>query len=226
MPEGDVSLQTDKLTTNYRGRRNTNRQRKMGYKNTTGFHRGHKFVDLGFLSGLKWATCNVGAKEAEQTGLYFAFGETTGVKIGQEMNLPPMFFTENSYNTGNISSPYGILSPSCDAARVCMGGEWRMPTEAEVRELLLNTTKKWIRGSKNKINGMLFTSKFNGESVFFPEAGYVESGTLVDFSRKGYIWTSSDKKGNAGVLMVVPENSSFGNLPYYVGLPVRGVLDF
>ena len=145
MPEGDVSLQTDKLTTNYRGRRNTNRQRKMGYKNTTGFHRGYKFVDLGFLSGLKWATCNVGAKEAEQAGLYFAFGETTGAKIGQEMNLPPMFFTENSYNTENISSPYGILSPSCDAARVCMGGEWRMPTKDEWRELIDNCNAVWTK---------------------------------------------------------------------------------
>ena len=194
--------------------------------NKVNTHNGYEFVDLGLPSGTLWATCNVGATSPEQAGLYFAFGETEGVKISKEMNLPSVFFTENSYNAGNITSPYGILSPSCDAARVCMGGEWRMPTEAEVRELLLNTTKKWIRGSKNKINGILFTSKFNGESVFFPEAGYVESGTLVDFSRKGYVWTSSDKKGNAGVLMVVPENSSFGNLPYYVGLPVRGVLDF
>lgn len=30
------------------------------------------FVDLGLPSGLKWATCNVGASSPEQAGLYFA----------------------------------------------------------------------------------------------------------------------------------------------------------
>ena len=35
-------------------------------------------VDLGLPSGTLWATCNVGATSPEQTGLYFAWGETTG----------------------------------------------------------------------------------------------------------------------------------------------------
>ena len=33
-------------------------------------------VDLGLPSGLKWATCNVGATSPEEYGDYFAWGET------------------------------------------------------------------------------------------------------------------------------------------------------
>ena len=39
-------------------------------------HNGHEYVDLGLPSGLKWATCNVGATTPEGYGNYFAWGET------------------------------------------------------------------------------------------------------------------------------------------------------
>ena len=38
----------------------------------------YEFVDLGLPSGLKWASCNVGASKPEEYGLYFAWGETQG----------------------------------------------------------------------------------------------------------------------------------------------------
>ena len=46
----------------------------------TGTENNYKYVDLGLPSGLKWATCNVGATSPEEYGLYFAWGET---KIGR-----------------------------------------------------------------------------------------------------------------------------------------------
>ena len=36
---------------------------------------GHDYVDLGLPSGLKWATCNVGATSPEGYGDYFAWAE-------------------------------------------------------------------------------------------------------------------------------------------------------
>ena len=36
------------------------------------------FVDLGLPSGKQWASCNLGACEPEEYGLYFAWGETEG----------------------------------------------------------------------------------------------------------------------------------------------------
>lgn len=45
---------------------------------TTGIVNGHEWVDLGLSSGLKWATCNVGASKPEEYGDYYAWGEING----------------------------------------------------------------------------------------------------------------------------------------------------
>lgn len=39
-------------------------------------HDSVKYVDLGLPSGLKWATCNIGATKPEEYGDYYAWGET------------------------------------------------------------------------------------------------------------------------------------------------------
>ena len=39
-------------------------------------YNGHEYVDLGLPSGLKWATCNVGATKPEECGDYFAWADT------------------------------------------------------------------------------------------------------------------------------------------------------
>lgn len=36
----------------------------------------HETVDLGLPSGIRWATCNVGASAPHEAGCYFAWGET------------------------------------------------------------------------------------------------------------------------------------------------------
>ena len=43
----------------------------------------HEYVDLGLPSGTLWATCNVGANEPNEYGLYFAWGETKGYANGE-----------------------------------------------------------------------------------------------------------------------------------------------
>ena len=37
-------------------------------------HNGFEYVDLSLPSGTKWATCNVGAKNETDFGLYFSWG--------------------------------------------------------------------------------------------------------------------------------------------------------
>ena len=44
---------------------------------TSNTENGHEYVDLGLPSGIKWATCNVGANSPEDYGDYFAWGETS-----------------------------------------------------------------------------------------------------------------------------------------------------
>ena len=47
----------------------------------------HEYVDLGLPSGTLWATCNIGADSPEESGDYFAWGETT----------PKDYYQWNSY---------------------------------------------------------------------------------------------------------------------------------
>ena len=56
---------------------NNNNGGNNGGNNGNGQHNGHEYVDLGLPSGLKWATCNVGASSPEDYGDYFAWGETS-----------------------------------------------------------------------------------------------------------------------------------------------------
>lgn len=44
-----------------------------------------EYVDLGLPSGIKWATCNIGAKTPEENGTYFNWADVEGFKlVGQE----------------------------------------------------------------------------------------------------------------------------------------------
>ena len=43
-------------------------------------YNGYEYVDLGLPSGLKWATCNVGANSPEEYGLYFAWAKQQDIQ--------------------------------------------------------------------------------------------------------------------------------------------------
>ena len=53
-----------------------------------GIHVGHEYVDLGLPSGLKWATCNVGANSPESYGNYMSFDEAFYVTWGGNWRVP------------------------------------------------------------------------------------------------------------------------------------------
>jgi len=159
-----------------------------------GEENGHYYVDLGLPSGLKWATCNVGAATPEAYGDYFAWGETTP---NNNYDWSTYKYCNGSYSTltkYNTSSDYGtldnktILDLSDDAARVNWGGSWRMPTREELDELRDNCTWSWT--TKNGIKGYKVTSIINGNSIFLPAAGY-RGGTSYDVGSHGRYWSSS-----------------------------------
>ena len=62
----------------------------------------------------------------------------------------------------------------------------RMPTKAEFEELIANTTSTWTeKYNGSEVNGMTFTSKTNGNSIFVPAVGAVNSGVLNNFGLNG-----------------------------------------
>ena len=137
---------------------------------------GHEYVDLGL--SVKWATCNVGASKPEDYGNYYAWGETT---------------TKSSYTRDN-SKTYGKSmgdiagNSSYDAATANWGGNWRLPTKAERRELKNKCAWTWT--THNGVKGYKVTGP-NGNSIFLPAAGYRIGSSLRDAGSEGLYWSSS-----------------------------------
>ena len=184
-------------------------------------HNGYEYVDLGLPSGLKWATCNVGATTPEEYGLYFAWGETTGYTAEQVPGVRA--FDEASYTASAISTN---LKPEQDAAHTYMGGKWHMPTKAEVKELIDNCSRDLTYNYNGTgIKGRIFTSKVNGKSVFFPAAGYCRDSSVRRVGSYGYYWSAS--RYSSYYAWSLSDSSGSMGLNYeefrYYGYSVRGV---
>lgn len=139
---------------------------------------GHECVDLGL--SVKWATCNVGANSPEESGDYYAWGETSTKSEYSWKTYKWCNGTGRSLTKYCDNSTYGnvdhktVLDKSDDVAYVRWGNKWRIPTHEEFEELcdkcqMEETTLKGI-------NGVLITAP-NGNSIFLPYSGwYTENG--------------------------------------------------
>ena len=151
-------------------------------------------VDQGLPSGIKWATCNVGAYYPEDYGDYYAWGETetksnytwdTYKWCNGSKYTMTKYCTDSSYG---IVDNKTVLEPEDDVAHVKWGGSWRIPTRAEQDELREKCT--WVWTTLNDIDGYRVTGP-NGKSIFLPAAGN-RYGTDVDNrGTRGYYWSSS-----------------------------------
>ena len=180
---------------------------------TTGTSNGYGYVDLGL--SVKWATCNVGATFPEDFGHYFAWGETS----------PKAEYTEeNSLTYGKDMSDISG-NPQYDAATANWGGEWRMPTEGEMFELLRNCT--WIWTTQNGVNGYNVKGP-NGNSVFLPATG-LRVGSSLDYAGSyGHYWSSTpnyDYGDGAYDLNFGSGGQGMNNDFRYGGLSVRPVIE-
>ena len=154
---------------------------------TTGTINGHEWVDLGLPSGLKWATCNVGADSPEDYGNYYAWGETT-TKSTYEDNSLTYGLNESQLQSQGYIDGSGNLTPSHDAATANWGGDWRMPTKEEMRELIDKCTWTWT--TQNGVNGYNVEGP-NGNSIFLPAAGDRIWSSLLNDGFGGSYWSST-----------------------------------
>ena len=154
----------------------------------------YNMVDLGLPSGLLWADRNVGAESPEDYGLYFQWGDTVGYTADQVTNGEKVFASDwsdyfDTTDGGSTFNKYAknklkVLQPEDDAASVNMGSDWRMPTQAEMQELIDNTTVTFIdfqdnEFSESDVYDMEYNNlkyiKFTGSnnnSIFIPASGY------------------------------------------------------
>jgi hypothetical protein len=180
-------------------------------------------VDLALPSGLLWCEHNVGAATPYEDGLYFSWGNveghtgTDGYDFGTS-NDGPYANTPGAALTGNIPT-----NNTYDAARHNMGAPWRMPTVGEFQELNANCDSEWT--DEDGVTGRRFTSRINGNSIFFPASG-IRNGTGLNVrGSNGNYWSASLDSAAYGYHLYF--NSSLvdpaHNRNRYIGFSVRAV---
>ena len=180
-------------------------------------------VDLALPSGVLWADKNIGATTPYEDGLYFSWGNITG-HTGDDgydfgtSNDGPYASTPGAALTGNIPT-----NGTYDAARHNMGAPWRMPTVGEFQELNSNCDSEWT--DEDGVAGRRFTSRINGNSIFFPASGFRSGTSLYSRGSHGYYWSASLGSQTSGYYLgfnsggVSPANGNYR----FNGFSVRAV---
>ena len=167
------------------------------------------YVDLG-LDGLLFATKNVGAKNPEDAGGFFAWGEVK----------PKSYYDWKTYKWANpatereyiydevtfsrYSCPwdgtpdYPFLQPEDDAATVILGEGWRTPTFEEMIELLKCEYRRAVR---NGVFGFEYIGP-NGNSIFLPACGDIVEDHLINVEYGAKYWCSDCPTGTSATLPV------------------------
>ncbi len=133
-------------------------------------------VDLGFR--VKWASINLGAAEATETGHYYGWGEKSGLIHSKDLKYYPY---------PGISQE--ITASVYDMATAAWGELWRLPSQEEFQELVENCDWEAVDG------GYKLTSKLNGNSIFLPYVNYRDGEDVSENSGLFY-WTGDIASDN------------------------------
>ena len=155
---------------------------------TTDTINGYEYVDLGL--SVKSGSVNIGATLPADYGNYYAWGETETKDEYTEDNSV-------TYSDSSIEDFAGNVT--YDAATANWGGTWRMPTEAEFRELINNCIWTWT--TQENSNGRTIrgyeVKGSTGNSIFLPAAGFRFSTFLLGAGPNGNYWSSvTDNSGS------------------------------
>lgn len=179
-----------------------------------------ELVDMGLPSGTLWAKKNLGATSETGWGWYFSWGNIDPHQEGAGYD-----FSDATYANTDGAALTGDITAANDAATQNLGSKWRLPSETDFVELFNSeyTTNAWT--TVNGVAGRLVTSKANGNTLFFPAAGYYAGTSLGYRGSDGDYWSSTwisatDARGlYFGSGGVYPQNSYSRRL----GFSVRAV---
>ena len=202
-----------------------------------------EYVDLGLPSGLKWASCNLGATSPEQPGEYYAWGETAPkedygtdtykylkrvtLEGGSIVHRLTKYCTVPADGLDGFTDGKTQLEPADDAATVRLGAPWRMPTEAEITELLEGCT--WSKETINDTPCIRATSKANGKSIVICVTGWAEGKGYEERHTTAAFWASTlhTKDPLEGATYIEQGMETFeptlGRGSRFIGIPIRPV---
>ena len=166
--------------------------------------------DLGLPSGTIWMTKNVGANSETEAGKYFAWGMKEGFYANQ---IGDGMFTLKWYNQQEI----------VDWTNFRFEDGSHAPSKEQINELRKNCTYEFMK--YKGVDGGMFTSKINGNSIFLPAAGlcYAEPPKYVGW--EGLFWSCSWKEEVYFLYLFldISETDVYSTHRCH-GLPVRGVV--
>ncbi len=185
-------------------------------------------VDLGL--SVKWATCNIGSSQPSDPGYYYAWGETSTKQSFTWINYKYYLIKDKTY--GIVLSKYTSrkywdgynpdyktrLEIVDDAAHVNWGGDWRIPTAEECKELRDNCI--WTKTNINGIEGYKITSKrtnYSDRSIFLPAAGYMNDTGIQSYGISAYYPSDSI------VSDLKSTGLNYASIERYIGIPIRPV---
>lgn len=209
-------------------------------------YNGYEYIDMG--SGTLWAAHNVGANSITEVGNYYAWAETTpkdeytwdtylysAHKNGGPDELTKYCFSpEYGYN-GFVD--YLTTIDNDNTTALNWEGKWSFPTKADF-DLLLENSIVTLDHDSLGTEGVKFTSKVNGNKLFFPYTGYIDGTYKYDANRRVAVWTGhlagdgfaiQDQRPSSAVYLHVMINQGEVTKGTYlfarcIGLPIRLVV--
>lgn len=184
--------------------------------NATGQFNGHDYVDLGL--SVMWATCNVGASSPSEYGDYYAWGETE-TKVTYTQDNCERYNEDIGDISGNIRY---------DVAASNWGDGWRLPTRAELEELVDMCDWVWCR---NEYSWGYLVIGPNGNKIFLPAAGNYFYQKHYNAGEMGNYWSSTPDDSRTSAYDIFfhtqngYENLYVGETTRYYGQSVRPVTD-
>lgn len=171
-------------------------------------------VDLGL--SVKWASWNVGAQSDADYGQRYVWGDPDGT----------LTLNDNLLYLNNVGNDIG--GTQYDIATVQWGKDWRIPTEAEWKELSNNcVVSEVVNYQGSNVRGLLFTAR-NGNSIFIPETGVITK-TFEREPGSGYLFYWSSERDSKDVTSVKCANMGLYGVEiskgYYLTMmmPIRPV---
>ena len=147
------------------------------------YENGHEYVDLGLPSGLKWATMNIDATAEKNIGKAYAWGELAPKSSYSLANYIWYEGNDSTMTKYNQQDNLTQLTSEDDVAAVNWGGNWRMPTIEEWRELHENCT--W-NGNLDGTSVIYTITGKNGNKIYLPG-----TTNIASMEARFQYWSSS-----------------------------------
>ena len=180
-----------------------------------------KSVDLG-LSVL-WGECEIGAADYFEAGTYYAWGTVENAN-NWEAAIPSAYKPVNTSTAVTaVSRDEADPTKAYDVAKEVLGDQWHTPNFDEWNEMINNCDLTWE--TVNDQRRLCFTSKINGNSIYFTGHGYMRSTSSEPLMSSSILLQTSDGANSniyAAIYMVPPKVEELERYCYWL-LPIRPV---